>query len=98
MAAGSGAIGHETRHFASWTRYVLHRIPSNAVEAFGGPSVSQLEIRCECQVRESMTAYEEHLGDRLRMDLTPACNCVLVITSKCEMCIGRTECINDRYY
>lgn len=36
MVAGSGASEHETRHFASWTCYTLHRIPSNAIEVSGG--------------------------------------------------------------
>lgn len=90
MAAWSGASRHETRHFASWTRYTLHRIPSNAIEASGGSSVSQLARWCECQARGSMTARNEHLGDCPRMDLTPACDCVVVTTgsSASETCIG----------
>lgn len=88
MVAGSDAS--ETRHFVSWTCYTLHRIPSNAIEVSGGPSVSQLTIWCECQARESMTARDEHLGDCLRMDLTPVYDCVVIMElSASETCIGQ---------
>lgn len=95
--ARSGASGHETRHFASWTRYTLHRLPSNAIEAFGRPSVSQLARWCECQVRGSMIARNEHLGDCLHMDVTPAYDCVVVTTgaSASETCTGHPNMLID---
>ena len=91
------AIGHDIRHFASWLRYTLQRIPSNVIEASGGqPSVSRLTIWCECQARGSMTTHDEHLGYCLRMDLTPACDCVVVIgLSANDACIGRAECVDN---
>lgn len=45
-----------------------------------------------------MTARDEHLGDRLRMDLTPACDRVVVTSGSLATltCIGRAERVDDR--